>query len=59
MYSQNLMTTTVTTVTPDTLVRRAYQVMRATHMRHLPVVGGRGHPRRDHHGPRYPPGRGL
>ena len=42
MYSHNLMTTMVTTVTPDTLVRMAYQVMRDTHIRHLPVVTDEG-----------------
>jgi CBS domain-containing protein len=36
------MHTTVTTVPPDTLVRAAYQMMRDTPMRHLPVVTDEG-----------------
>ena len=42
MYVQDFMPTTVTTVTPDTLVRTAYQVMRDTQIRHLPVVTNEG-----------------
>jgi len=42
MYVQDFMPTTVTTVTPDTLVRTAYQVMRDTQIRHLPVVTDEG-----------------
>src|SRR5712692_445329 len=42
MYVQDFMHTTVTTVTPDTLVRTAYQVMRDTQIRHLPVVTNEG-----------------
>lgn len=42
MSVQDFMHTTVTTVTPDTLVRTAYQVMRDTRIRHLPVVTDEG-----------------
>src|SRR5262245_17719132 len=42
MYVQDFMPTTVTTVTPDTLVRTAYQVMRDTWIRRLPVVTDEG-----------------
>jgi acetoin utilization protein AcuB len=42
MDVQDVMHTTVTTVPPDTLVRTAYQVMRDTRIRHLPVVTDAG-----------------
>ena len=42
MYTHNFMSTPVTTVTPDTLVRMAYQRMRDMHIRHLPVVTNEG-----------------
>src|SRR5437867_952839 len=42
MSVQDFMHTTVTTVTPDTLVRTASQVMRDTQIRHLPVVTDEG-----------------
>src|SRR5215471_17471325 len=42
MSVQDFMLTTVTTVTPETLVRTAYQVMRDTRIRHLPVVTAEG-----------------
>ena len=42
MSVQDFMATTVTTVTPETLVRMAYQVMRDARIRHLPVVTAEG-----------------
>jgi CBS domain-containing protein len=42
MSVQDFMHTTVTTVTPDTQVRAAHQVMRDTRIRHLPVVTDEG-----------------
>jgi acetoin utilization protein AcuB len=38
MYVKDFMHTTVTTVTPDTLVSTAYQMMQSERIRHLPVV---------------------
>ena len=38
MYVKDCMYTTVTTVTPDTLVGKAYQMMHSERIRHLPVV---------------------
>ena len=42
MYVKDFMHTTVTTVTPDTLVSTAYQMMRGERIRHLPVVADAG-----------------
>ena len=42
MYVKDFMHTAVTTVTPDTLVRTAYQMLRGGQMRHLPVVTDEG-----------------
>jgi len=44
MYVKDVMHTAVTTVTPDTRVSTAYQVMtmRGTRIRHLPVVTDEG-----------------
>ena len=38
MYVKDFMHTTVMTVTPDTLVSTAYQMMQGERIRHLPVV---------------------
>jgi len=42
MYVKDFMHTAVTTVTPDTLVSTAYQMLRGGQMRHLPVVTDEG-----------------
>jgi acetoin utilization protein AcuB len=42
MYVKDFMQPIVTTVTPDTLVSTAYQMMRGRQMRHLPVVTDEG-----------------
>jgi acetoin utilization protein AcuB len=42
MMVQDVMSTPVTTVTPDTLVQTAAQMLRAIQIRHLPVVTDAG-----------------
>ena len=42
MYVKDFMHTAVTTVSPDTLVSTAYQMMRSGRIRHLPVVTNEG-----------------
>ena len=41
MYVKDFMHTAVTTVTPDTLVSTAYQMMRDNNICHVPVVSGK------------------